>query len=214
MGSPNDDPERLEREEPQHQVRLSDGFWLFDTPCTQALWETAMGENPSHFQGTNRPVERVSWEDCQIFINKVNERVPGLSLRLPTEAQWEYACRAGTRESRYDADVDAIAWYGENSNRETHDVGQKRPNAWGLDMLGNVDEWCHDGMRTYEPGLAIDPMGPTSAGAVRVIRGGGWDYPARGVRAADRGAVAPGYRDHIIGFRCLSSEREPGSGGP
>jgi len=215
MGSPEDEEERYDDEGPRHKVELSEGFWLFDTPCTQALWEAVMEENPSRFHGVNRPVENVSWENCQTFINRLNKQYPDLGLRLPTEAQWEYVCRAGTQGARYDPDLDAIAWYDENRHDATHDVGQKRPNAWGLyDMLGNVDEWCHDGMRTYEPGLAIDPMGPTSAGAVRVIRGGGWDYPARGVRAADRGAVAPGYRDHIIGFRCLSSEREPGSGGP
>jgi formylglycine-generating enzyme len=150
MGSPNDDPERFEREKPQHQVRLSEGFWLFDTPCTQGLWEAVMGENPSRFQGVNRPVENVSWEDCQAFIIKVNEQIAGLHLRLPTEAQWEYACRAGTQEPRYDSDVDAIAWYAANSDGETHDVGQKHPNTWGLyDMLGNVDEWVQDWYGDY-----------------------------------------------------------------
>ena len=112
---------------------------MFDTPCTQALWQAVMGRNPSRFKGKNRPVEQVSWEDCQTFLNKLNAQLPGLALCLPMEAQWEYACRAGTETARYQEELDAIAWYDENSNGETHEVGLKHPNAWGLyDMLGNV----------------------------------------------------------------------------
>jgi hypothetical protein len=129
MGSPEDEEGRFDNEGPQHEVELTQGFWLFDTPCTQALWQAVMAENPSHFQGLNRPVENVSWDDCQVFINKLNEQVSRLRLRLPTEAQWEYACRAGTQEPRYDPDLDAIAWYNENSGSETHEIAQKRPNA-------------------------------------------------------------------------------------
>ncbi len=105
MGSPHENPERFDREEPQHQVRLSHGFWLFDTLCTQGLWATVMGENPSHFQGAQRPVENVSWDECQVFIGKLHDQIPGLGLGLPTEAQWEYACRAGTQGARYDLDL-------------------------------------------------------------------------------------------------------------
>ena len=124
-----------------------------------------------------------------------------LPLVLPTEAQWEYACRAGTQIARYEARIDAIAWYRANSNNETHEVGQKRPNAWGLyDMLGNVWEWCHDGLRTYDRGEVVDPVGPLEAGADRVIRGGSWLDAAQYVRAANRDGDRPG----DLGFRCAS----------
>ena len=183
MGSPRGERGRYDDEGPQHQVQLTQGFWLFDTPCTQALWQTVMGTNPSQFTGEQRPVENVSWDDCQQFLVTFNQQFPELPLNLPTEAQWEYACRAGTQAARYEARIDAIAWYGANSNNETHEVSQKRPNAWGLyDMLGNVDEWCHDGPRDYAEGMVIDPLGPTEAGADRVIRGGSW-RPLRAVRA-------------------------------
>lgn len=209
MGSPKDEEGRFDDEGPQHAVELTKGFWLFDTPCTQALWHAVMGNNPSRFTGRGReacPVERVSWEDCQEFIVKLNVLLPGLELRLPTEAEWEYACRAGTRTARYAEDLDAIAWYSENSGDKTHPVKQKQPNAWGVyDMLGNVDEWCHDGHRPYTRAPQVDPLGPTTRGAVRVVRGGHWSGDARDVRAADRDWVHPGDRDVYLGFRCASS---------
>ncbi|MGH8549827.1 MAG: SUMF1/EgtB/PvdO family nonheme iron enzyme [Methylococcales bacterium] len=128
MGSPQDEPGRYDDEGPRHEVILIRGYWMFDTPCTQALWQAVMGENPSYFKSPDRPVESVSWEDCQGFLNKINSRLPGLNLILPTEAQWEYACRAGTDQATYagpieilgDANVpglDPIAWYGGNSGR-------------------------------------------------------------------------------------------------
>ena len=206
MGSPRGERGRYDGEGPQHQVQLTQGFWLFDTPCTQALWQAVMGTNPSQFTGEQRPVETVSWDDCQQFLVTFNQQFPELPLILPTEAQWEYACRAGTQAARYEARIDAIAWYSANSNNETHEVGQKRPNAWGLyDMLGNVLEWCHDGLRGYTEGVVIDPLGPTEAGAYRVIRGGSWDLPARLVRAADRFWYAPRRPRRLLGFRCASS---------
>ncbi len=115
MGSPDDDREAFDREKPRHQVRLTRGFWLFDTPCTQALWQAVVGQNPSRFEGVNRPVERVSWEDCQEFMGKLNKHFSGLDLRLPTEAEWEYACRAGTETPRYSTKLAEIAWYDKNS---------------------------------------------------------------------------------------------------
>ena len=206
MGSPQGEPGRYDAEGPQHQVQLTQGFWLFDTPCTQALWQAVMGTNPSRFTGEQRPVENVSWDDCQQFLVTFNQQFPELPLILPTEAQWEYACRAGIQAARYEARIDAIAWYSANSNHATHVVGQKRPNAWGLyDMLGNVWEWCHDGPRDYEEGVVIDPLGPTDAGADRVVRGGSWGSPARYVRAAYRVGFRPGSRDADLGFRCASS---------
>ncbi|WP_256868485.1 formylglycine-generating enzyme family protein, partial [Candidatus Entotheonella palauensis] len=210
MGSPDDEEGRFGDEGPQHEVELSRGFWLFDTPCTQALWQAVMDDNPSAFKGEHRPVEQVSWEDCQIFLEEVNRRLPGLELGLPTEAQWEYACRAGTTTARYHGDVDAIAWYGDNSGDETHDVGLKRPNAWGLyDMLGNVYEWCHDGDYDYTSDAAVDPAVSAEAGAYRVIRGGGWFFPAQYVRSAYRDACWPAGRVVFLGFRCSSSASEP-----
>jgi formylglycine-generating enzyme required for sulfatase activity len=207
MGSPLDEEGRSNREGPQHEVQLTRGFWLFDTPCTQALWQAVMGHNPSGFNGAQRPVERVSWEDCQRFLQRLNGQLSGLVLALPTEAQWEYACRAGTETTRYEEDVEAIAWYGNNSHSTTHEVAQKRPNAWGLyDMLGNVYEWCYDWRQDYQESTVRDPVGPTGAGADRALRGGGWDRPAQNVRAAGRLAYQPGLAFALIGFRAASSE--------
>lgn len=206
MGSSDEDREAFDHEKPRHQVQLTRGFWLFDTPCTQALWQAVMGNNPSRFKGENRPVEGVSWEDCQAFIAKVNELLPSSRLQLPTEAQWEYACRAGAETPRYAQKLDAIAWYDKNSKDETREVKLKLPNAWGLyDILGNVAEWCHDGQREYSAEAMIDPVGPTDPGAFRAIRGGYWSWYARHVRSADRDANPPGIRGVALGFRCSSS---------
>jgi len=165
-----------------------------------------LSDNPSRFQGEDRPVERVSWEDCQGFIERLNAQLPGLGSRLPTEAQWEYACRAGTKTAWYGEELETIAWYAANSGNETHPVKQLEPNAWGLyDMLGNVDEWCYDGRRDYADAAQVDPVGPINADAGRVIRGGGWLYSAQGVRAACRGWVRPGSAPGDLGFRCASS---------
>ncbi len=206
MGSPADEEGRFDREGPQHEVTLSKGFWLFDTPCTQALWQAVMGTTPSHFKGAKRPVEQVSWDDCQQFLQQFHRQVHELPLALPTEAQWEYACRAGTTTARYEEDLAAIAWYEGNSRNATHEVGQKRPNAWGLyDMLGNVYEWCHDGRREYTGASVVDPVGPLDAGAGRAIRGGSWLDVALLARAALRRAAPPALRDRDLGFRCSSS---------
>jgi formylglycine-generating enzyme required for sulfatase activity len=206
MGSPPGERGRYDEEGLQHQVQLTQGFWLFDTPCTQALWQAVMGTNPSTFKDEQRPVESVSWDDCQQFLVTFNQQFPELSLVLPTEAQWEYACRAGTQTARYEARLDAISWYSANSNNETHEVGQKRQNAWGLyDMLGNVYEWCQDGQRDYKQGAVVDPVGPTGAGSLRVLRGGSWFNPTRVVRAAHRNWVHPGHSYGNLGFRCASS---------
>jgi formylglycine-generating enzyme required for sulfatase activity len=207
MGSPPSDREAYADEQPPHRVAMTQPFYLGKYPVTQSQWEAVMGANPSHFAGhPNRPVENVSWEDARRFMAALNEREAVSLYRLPTEAQWEYACRAGTDRPRYHTDLDAIAWYAGNSQGQTHEVGQKLPNAWGLhDMLGNVFEWCDDGKCDYTDAAMTDPVGPTHAGAGRVIRGGGWHDGARHARSAYRRWVHPDRRDGYLGFRCLSS---------
>jgi formylglycine-generating enzyme required for sulfatase activity len=194
-------------ERPVHRVRISKPFYLGRYEVTQAQWEAVMGRNPSRFTGNpNRPVEQVSWQDIQEFIKRLNQQEGWEVCRLPTEAQWEYAARAGTTTERYENEMDAIAWHAGNSSGQTHEVGQKRPNAWGVyDMLGNVWEWCHDGQRTYTADAVVDPIGPIGAGAHRVTRGGSWGLPAQYVRAAVRDWHPPGYRGGNLGFRCASS---------
>lgn len=202
MGSPDDEEGRWLEEGPRHEVRFDSGFWMFESPCTQELWWAVMGETPSQFRGPNRPVDSVSWYNCQRFVSKLNKdleylRIPGgLVLSLLSEAQWEYACRAGTETTRYRTDIDAIAWHMENSGGETHPVGEKSPNAWGLyDMLGNVWEWCQDAWtEDYSPA--------TKPSAHRVIRGGSWHDDARDVRAAFRYRHYPSDRLGGLGFRC------------
>jgi formylglycine-generating enzyme required for sulfatase activity/predicted Ser/Thr protein kinase len=189
-------------EQPVHEVRISRGFELGKYEVTQAEWEAVMGSNPSRFPGANRPVERVSWEDAQAFIRRLNARGDGYRYRLPTEAEWEYACRAGTPGERYGS-LDAVAWHAGNSGDRTHDVGSKQPNAWGLhDCLGNVWEWVGDwyGGDYYQQSRGNDPPGPNN-GDSRVCRGGSWYGNPRDVRAAYRNYGNPSYRGDGLGFR-------------
>ena len=204
MGSPPDEEGRYSGEGPQHEVTIAEGFWMFDTPCTQALWEAVMGENPSHFKVADRPVESVSWEQCQEFLTALNSRLDGVQLSLPSEAQWEYACRAGTETARYSENLDAIAWYGENSGNETHPVARKKANPWGLyDMLGNVWEWCKDVWVEDYTEKSRAAASADSASAHRVIRGGSWYYDAsRWTCAAYRDRYEPSIRHNYLGFRC------------
>ncbi len=164
MGSPKGEAGRYDDEGPQHEVRLTKGFWLGDTQVTQALWTAAIGSNPSSFEGPERPVESVSWDDAQEFLKKMNARIPGLGLGLPTKAQWEYACRAGTTDANYARgaqELADVAWFADNRGGETHPVATKPCNDWGLhDMIGNVWEWCADGKRSYTAKPAPDPAGP------------------------------------------------------
>ena len=251
MGSPQNEAGRWEGEGPQHLVTLSQGYWLFDTPVIQALWQAVMGENPSEFQSPQRPVENVSWYDANAFIKRINEKIPGLNLSLPTEAQWEYACRATTEMAtylgeleivgeRYAPLLDDVAWYGGNSGHGyelehgfdssdwpdkqyehnkagTREVAQKLANSWGLyDMLGNVWEWCRDGMRDYQGQAEQDPVGPNEDGIHYVVRGGSWLSRVRFLRVAYRGGYLPGSSGDIIGFRCArvqeSTESRNGQG--
>ncbi|MEQ8568979.1 MAG: formylglycine-generating enzyme family protein [Deltaproteobacteria bacterium] len=218
MGSPEDEEERHEGET-QHEVTLSEGYWLAETPCTQALWSAVMNDEPSGFKGPQRPVEQVSFDDVQVFLATLNAQVPGLDLVLPTEAQWERACRAGSAEAPY-GPLGAVAWYAENSEGETHDVKTREPNAWGLhDMLGNVREWCADGAKgwgepdPYPDGPVTDPLAEPGERPYRVMRGGSWLDFARSVRAAFRYAFHRDDRLEHVGFR-LARGRAQSSPGP
>ena len=176
---------------------------------TQAEWQAVMGSNPSYFDecGRSCPVETVSWDDAQEFIGRLNGRSGGNRYRLPTEAEWEYAARAGTTGDRYTANLDAIVWCGFSlASGGTRPVGQKESNAWGLhDMLGNVWEWVEDWYDSYPGGAVTDPRGPGS-GSSRVLRGGGWLSYASHCRSSYRNYDTPGYRFHYLGFRLLRTE--------
>jgi formylglycine-generating enzyme required for sulfatase activity len=192
-------------EEPVHEVTLSKGFYLQTTEVTQRQWEAVMGTNPSYFKGPDRPVENVSWGDIQGFLRKLNAREKGSRYRLPTEAEWEYACRAGQKPEEAGNSGD-VGWSSEDSEGVTHPVGQKKPNAWGLyDMRGNVWEWVQDWYGPYSAERQVDPQGPQS-GVFRVLRGGSWnDHSVFTVdfRCALRGdPVSPEFRYISFGFRC------------
>ena len=164
-----------------------------------------MAGNPSSFKGINRPVENVSWADAQEFIKRVNGSgvIPsGWKFALPTEAQWEYACRAGEAGPYSGGSIEQVAWYDRNSTRQTHDVGTKKANAWGLhDMHGNVWEWCADWINDTLPG-GRDPTG-TSSGSNRVFRGGSWNIDSGLCRSAYRVGGAPDLRSSNLGFRLV-----------
>ena len=196
-----------------HEVTLTKPFKMGVHEVTQAQYEQVMGVNPSKFKGADNPVETVSWKDAVEFCRKLSElpaeKEAGNVYRLPTEAEWEYACRAGTTTKYSFGDDESefgdYAWHDENADDKTHPVGGKKPNAWGLyDMHGNVWEWCQDWYGDYPSGTVTDPMGATSSSR-RVSRGGGWLNPAEGCRSAGRYGLGPSGRDYDFGFRvCLS----------
>jgi len=214
MGSPPDEPERENGEE-QHKVTITKSFYLQTTQVTQGQWKKVMRKNPSAFKdcGDECPVDRVSWDDVQNFIKRLNEREDTDKYRLPTEAEWEYACRAGTTTAFHTGDrisTDQANYDGnypmpgspEGEYRERPvKVGTFPPNAWGLyDMHGNVWEWCQDWYGDYPKGDVRDPEGP-STGEYRVLRGGSWDDYAWYARSAYRLRYYPGFRYDFIGFR-------------
>ena len=205
MGSPSDEKGR-DSNERQHEVRISKGFWMMTCEVTQGEWEAVMRDNPSHFVecGQLCPVENVSWEDAQEYIRKLNGRESGRGYRyqLPTEAEWEYAARAGTAGPRY-GDLTDVAWF---HNGSPQPVAQKRANRWGLyDVLGNVWEWTADRYGRYPAGPLTDPRGSPS-GTYRVIRGGSWSLDWRFARFATRFYNDSGYRDYGTGFRLVRTE--------
>ncbi|MEM9601404.1 MAG: formylglycine-generating enzyme family protein [Pseudomonadota bacterium] len=217
MGSTELEPERFDGEAP-HKVTLTKGYWLADTACTQAFWQAVMGNNPSHFKGDERPVDTVSWEDCQRFLERANAPVAGLTLRLPSEAEWEYAARAGTQtpfwwgnaitpaQANYDGNL-AYRGGGKGEYREeTVDALAFEANDFGLFQVhGNVWEWCGDWYGDYPTGEVIDPTGPQQ-GRKRVLRGGCWFNVPRYLRAAFRFAGDPAARDDDFGFRLAGGE--------
>ena len=203
------DKRHLPGEGPQHKVRITKPFYLGKYLVTQEQWQTVMNSNPSYFKGPKNPVEMVSWDDCQQFLGKLNAKPAAGAgkYQLPTEAQWEYACRAGSK-TKYCFGNDAsklgeYAWYDENSGNKTHPVGEKKPNTWGLyDMYGNVWEWCQDWWKDGCYGdLQVDDPTGAATGSSRVVRGGGWFNSARLCRSANRGNNEPWVRTGPLGFR-------------
>lgn len=213
MGSPEDENSRDSDEGPQHRVVISQGFWLGETPVTQQQWRAVvqaakaseLPHSPSSFNSKpQHPVESVNWHQGVQFCEQVQAVLQSAQqFRLPTEAEWEYACRAGTSGAFHDGSpctkptgrdpaLERLGWFDENSNGSTQPVRQKKPNTWGLfDIHGNVWEWCRDGKRQYSAEPQVDPVGSESSGAFRVLRGGSWYYFARLCRAAYRYALDP-----------------------
>ena len=215
MGSPADEPGRHSNET-LHQVTLTKGYYMQTTSVTQGQWETVMGTNPSYFDtcGDNCPVDRVSWDDAQAFIAELNRMEATNGYSLPTEAQWEYTCRAGSTTAftngeitetgcDYDANLNAMGWYCYNADGKIHPVAQKQANAWGLyDMHGNMWEWCSDWYGNYPSGSVVDPEGP-STGIYRVLRGGCINDGAQSCRSAVRYDFVPHTGGHQAGFRVV-----------
>jgi formylglycine-generating enzyme required for sulfatase activity len=214
------DSYEYKKEQPAHEVTLTNPYYLGKVEVTQEQYQQVMGANPSHFQGHDLPVEQVSRDEAQEFCKKASEVAQAAGLRaqpgglrydfrLPTEAEWEYACRAGTKTTYYtgdgEADLDRAAWYDKNSNNTTHPVGQKAPNAWGLcDMHGNVLEWCAGWYGGDEAESASEPQGQAKSADCQ-LRGGSWDYNLWGCRSEDRSWLDPDRRSESVGFRVVGS---------
>jgi formylglycine-generating enzyme required for sulfatase activity len=209
MGSPSGEEGRFAVEGPVHTVTIEKAYYLSKYEVTQAQWKEVMGSNPSDFEGDDRPVENVSWNDVAEFIKKLNQMEGTDKYRLPSEAEWEYACRAGTTTRYSFGDNESLlgdyAWYYGNLDRKTHPVGNKKPNNWGLyDMHGNVWEWVQDRWHNnYNVVLKNGSAWESNSGSTRVFRGGGWFSDARSCRSAVRGRFDPDDRGFYVGFRLL-----------
>ena len=209
MGATPEMENPLDDEKPAHQVTLTNDYYIGKYEVTQALWKAVMGNNPSYSKGNNLPVERVSWDNCQKFISKLN-RITGKTFRLPTEAEWEYAARGGNKSRGYQcsgsSNLSDVAWYEDNSGNKTHNVGSKQANELGIyDMSGNVHEWCQDWYDKYSNSSKVNPTGANS-GSYRVSRGGGWAGYAWDCRSSYRNYCSPGSRYNHLGLRLVLSE--------
>ncbi len=226
MGASPGDSEAFDNEKPQHKVSIPSPIYVAKFPVTQQQWQAVMGKNPAYFQTglvkekggifkqekrlaadtKEHPVECVSWDDCQGYLNRVHDRLDlefGKAIRLPSEAEWEYACRAGTTDSRY-GNLDTIGWFDGNSGSMTHPVDQKRPNAWGLhDMIGNVWEWCEDTWHGGYKNAPSDGSAWTGGDTARVVRGGSWDVFPRSCRSSSRCWIEPDCCLNGVGFRVV-----------
>lgn len=229
MGSQKDETERMEREGPIHRVEIKRGFWLGETPVTQRKYRAVAGENPSKFKkvGLEAPVESVDWNQTHQFCYALSAKLDGLEntaqFRLPSEAEWEYACRAGSNIAIYEGNaqnggereqlsIDQVAWFSNNSDGHTHPVREKAANPWGVfDMLGNVFEWCEDEWHKNYTGAPTDGsawVDSEKGGRRRVFRGGSWGGCAWGCRSAYRSRTVPDYRDPLLGYRLLLAHSE------
>ena len=209
MGATPEMENPYEDEKPVHRVTLTNNYYVGKYEVTQALWQAVMGSNPSSFKGYDLPVEKVSWNDCQDFISKLNA-MTGKRFRLPTEAEWEYAARGGKKSRGYQYSgsntLGDVAWYSDNSGKKTHAVGTKQPNELGIyDMTGNVWEWCQDWYGSYSSSPQTNPTGAVR-GSCRVGRGGSWGNSARYCRSSYRGYITPGDRFNRLGLRLVLSE--------
>ena len=209
MGATSEQTGADNDEKPAHSVTLTKSYYIGETEVTQELYRVVMGTNPSYFSGTQKPVEKVSWNDCQTFVTKLNS-LTGQTFRLPTEAEWEFAARGGNESQGYmysgSDEIGNVAWYTGNSSGATHDVKTKAPNELGIyDMSGNVWEWCQDWYGSYSSGAQTDPTGPASDCSNRVLRGGGWGRDATNCRVADRFNYTPTGTGIDCGFRLALS---------
>ena len=209
MGATAEMEDTEDDEKPTHRVTLTNDYYIGKYEVTQALWKAVMGNNPSEYKGDNLPVEKVSWNDCQEFLSKLN-RITGKTFRLPTEAEWEYAARGGNKSRGYQfsgsSNLSDVAWYDDNSGYVTHAVGSKQSNELGIyDMTGNVWEWCQDWYGKYSSSSQINPTGANS-GSDRVIRGGSWNNTAWFCRSSCRLNYTPGFRNDCLGLRLVLSE--------
>ena len=209
MGATPEMKDPYDWEKPTHQVTLTNDYYIGKYEVTQALWQAVMDNNPSYFKGDDLPVEKVSWDDCQEFISKLNS-ITGKTFRIPTEAEWEYAARGGnkSRGNQYSgsSNLSDVAWYKDNSNSKNHTVGSKQANELGIyDMSGNVMEWCQDLYGKYSSSSQTNPTGANN-GYSRVIRGGSWYFTARDCRSSYRDKDAPDNRYNNLGLRLVLSE--------
>jgi len=208
MGSGPSEPGRHD-DETLHTVRITRGFWIGAAEVTQDQWQKVMGFNPAQPKGDNLPAAKMSWAQAVEFCRKLSQ-ADRADYVLPTEAQWEYACRAGTTGAFSGGETDDVAWHMDNSDERPHEVAGKKPNAWGLyDMHGNAAEWCRDWyQRDLGSAPAVDPAGPAE-GKARVVRGGSWNHFARACRCAARGDANPAYQMDHVGLRVIATRASP-----